>query len=163
MPVTSCILDDHDHDHDHGRQTTRVLRSPFSVLRSERRNVPSHWVCTTSANGVQGQGAGKATTPEDKTSSSEEEDKPGIASGSTARVERAASCERRSEKDDSEGVCEAATGAKIASTRGGQGERGRKFMEGQAVRVRRFMGRGMGNVGIGKPGAAFFLAPNAVG
>lgn len=94
---------------------------------------------------------------EDKTSSSEDEDKPGIASGSTARSER------RSEKDDSEGVCEAATGAKIASTRGGQGERGRKFMEGQAVRVRRFMGRGMGNVGIGKPGAAFFLAPNAAG
>lgn len=106
---------------------------------------------------MQGQGAGKATTPEDKTSSREEEDKPGIASGSTVRVER------RSEKDDSEGVCEAATGAKIASTRGGQGERGRKFMEGQAVRVRRFMGRGMGNVGIGKPGAAFFLAPYAVG
>lgn len=90
---------------------------PFSALRSERRNVPSHWVCTTSANGVQGQGAGKATTPEDKTSSSEDEDKPGITSGSTVRVERAASCERRSEKDDSEGVCEAATGAKIARRR----------------------------------------------
>lgn len=60
---------------------------------------------------MQGQGAGKATTPEDKTSSSEEEDKPGIASGSTVRVER------RSEKDDSEGVSEAATGAKIARRR----------------------------------------------
>lgn len=108
MPVTSCILDDHDHDHDHdhGRQTTRVLRSPFSVLRSERRNSSQPWVSTTSANGVQGQGAGKATTPEDKTSSSEDEDKPGIASGSTARVER------RSEKDDSEGVCEARHGRK---------------------------------------------------
>lgn len=51
-------------------------------------------------------GAGKATTPEDKTSSREDEDKPGIAP--------AARCES-SEKD--EGVCEAATGAKIARRR----------------------------------------------
>lgn len=98
---------------------------------------------------------------EDKTSSSEDEDKPGIASGSTVRVERAAS--EGAKRTTRKGWCEAATGAKIASTRGGQGERGRKFMEGQAVRVRKFMGRGMGNVGIGKPGAAFFLAPNAAG
>lgn len=65
---------------------------------------------------MQGQGQGRPRLPEAKTSSSEEEDKPGIASGSTVRVERA-SCERRSEKDDSEGVCEAATGAKIARRR----------------------------------------------
>lgn len=157
MPVTSCILDDHDHDH--GRLFARqpgssVLRSPLGA-QEQFPAVGEHDECERRARA----GAGKATTPEDKTSSSEEEDKPGIASGSTARSER------RSEKDDSEGVCEAATGAKIASTRGGQGERGRgrKFMEGQAVRVRKFMGRGMGNVGIGKPGDAFFLAPNAAG
>lgn len=102
---------------------------------------------------MQGQGAGKATTPEDKTSSREDEDKPGIASGSTVRVER------RSEKDDSEGVCEAATGAKIARRRANVDV----DVDVSSWRGRPYVGRGMGNVGIGKPGAAFFLAPYAAG
>lgn len=129
---------------------------PFSA-RSEG-TVPSHWVCTTSANGVQvqGQGAGKATTPGRQ---DEQQRRRGQArnspAGSTARSER------RSEKDDLEGVCEAASHGRKNSTKEGERGRGRgrKFMEGQAVRVRKFMGRGVGNVGIGKPGAAFFLAP----